>query len=705
MYITARERQILEILLSSEKEMTVKDLAKAIDVSTRTIHRDLKDVEDTIAQYQLSLIKKSGVGVQIIGEKENIEHLKLFLFNVDHNQYTAEERQTIILCTLLEAIEPVKLIALANELKVTIATVSNDLNKVEERLQPFKSLTLIRKRGYGVEIAGDETAKRRAMSKVITDNVDEYELLSLIRESIQKKSQQDPISERLLGLVEKKNLHIVERTVDEINKELSYSIADSAYMGLVVHLALAMERILRGENITIDQAYLSQLQQTQEYKTAEKIIEKLEKVYQTTIPKAEIGYITMHLRGAKLRQDKEFFDEDTGMHDSVKARSLISYVEKRVHQSLSDNPSLLQGLVAHLGPALFRINQNMRITNPLLDRIKTEYSELFAIVNEGVDILFPDLDIPEEEVGYLVLHFGSVLLNIYQRKPLHALVVCSTGIGTSKMLATRLQKEIPDIKTCKNVSLFELNKMDLESYDLIISTIRLPEMDREYFIVNPILTESEVDKIKKYIYQKYKNKLMDITDTPLKKLSVQEFSKDQVIDTFKKMSIYANTISTLLDGFFLMKQQDEPSIKDALHALCHELMRSEIVTETEKVINELYRREELGGLGIPGTKLALFHAKSQAVIKPSFTIYSLDEACETRGMDQVNMDVHSVLLLLAPENAEKETLEVLSYVSATIIESDESIALFESQDPSIGNYLATKLNQFFDEKLTELRSV
>ena len=176
---------------------------------------------------------------------------------------------------------------------------------MEERLDPFHNLSLIRKRGYGVQIEGDENAKRKAMSKVISDNVDEYELMSLIKESIQKKSKQssNPISDRLLGLVEKKNLHIVERTVDEMNKDLPYSIADSAYMGLVVHLALAMERIMRGENITIDQSYLAELEGTPEYMIAKKIIEKLKKVYQTEIPDAEIGYITMHLRGAKLRQD------------------------------------------------------------------------------------------------------------------------------------------------------------------------------------------------------------------------------------------------------------------------------------------------------------------------------------------------------------------------------------------------------------------
>lgn len=710
MYITARERQILEILLSTDKELTVGDLANEINVSTRTIHRDLKEVEGTLAQYQLSLIKKSGVGIQIIGEQENIEHLKLFLFNVDHNQYTAEERQTIILCALLESVEPVKLIALANDLNVTIATVSNDLNKVEERLEQFSNLSLIRKRGYGVQIEGDENAKRKAMSKVITDNVDEYELLSLIKESIQKKSKQsaNPISERLLGLVEKKNLHIVERTVDEMNKELPYSIADSAYMGLVVHLALAIERIMRGENITIDQSYLSELEGTPEYMIAKKIIEKLEKVYQTEIPVAEIGYITMHLRGAKLRKDKEYFAEEAGMQDALKAKHLIRYVEKRIHQNLSDNPSLLQGLVAHLGPALFRIKQNMGITNPLLDRIKTEYAELFSIIKEGVEVTFPDLSIPDEEVGFLVMHFGSVLLNIHQKRPLEALVVCSTGIGTSKMLATRLQKEIPEIKVCQNVSLFELNQLDHENYDLIISTIRLHDLNRDYFIVNPILTEEEIEKIKQYIYKQHKSKLIEIKGNLEQEEAFYypELPKEAVADNLEKVSLYSKAVSTLLKGFIFKKGEGRESIRAALQTLCMELQHMEQLLDAEQVLQDLLEREKLGGLGIPGTKLALFHAKSDAVLNPSFSIYKLARSCPTTGMDQQPMEVESVLLLLAPSEVKKEILEVLSHISASIIEDERSIVRFESMDGvAIGNHLAATLNRYFNEKLTELRSV
>lgn len=112
----------------------------------------------------------------------------------------------IILIALLEATEPVKLLSLANDLNVTVATISHDLDKIDQMIEKYE-LSLIRRRGYGVEITGSESAKRRMMSELLFRHVDEHEFLSLMKESIQKKSSDtlNTVTEKLLGLVDKKN--------------------------------------------------------------------------------------------------------------------------------------------------------------------------------------------------------------------------------------------------------------------------------------------------------------------------------------------------------------------------------------------------------------------------------------------------------------------------------------------------------------------
>ncbi|WP_342707799.1 BglG family transcription antiterminator [Anaerobacillus alkalilacustris] len=705
MYISARERQILETLLTRVEGITVKEIADRIDVSVRTIHRDLKGVEDILKEYDLTLLKKSGSGIQVNGSTESIEELQLFLFNLSHNEYTPEERQTVIFCTLLEATEPIKLISLANDLNVTIATVSNDLTKVEERLNRF-DLSLIRKRGYGVEIFGSESSKRRAMSSIISQNVNEFELLSLVRENIQKKSthQVTSASERLLGLVEKKKLLIVEKVLEEINNELPYSIADSAYIGLVVHLSLAIERIMQGENIQIDQGYLGRLKDTVEYSIAEKIIEKLQKVYEIDIPEAETGYITMHLRGAKLRHDKEFLLEDTSFNIAIKAKSLIDYVEKYLDMDLSNNHSLFQGLVAHLRPALYRIKQHMGISNPLLEKIKSDYSDLFNLVKEGTEKVFPHLTIPDEEVGYLVLHFGSALISRKTKENVKALIICSSGIGTSKMLANRIQQEIPNLKDLQNISLFDIRNYDLREYDLVISTIDSPDLPKDYILVSPILTESEIELIKSRITEQGSQLVTNDNTNVFKDVSLYDTKK--TLQKLQNIKEYSDVIVTLLESFEIVEINQDLPIQEVLTTVCQHLNKLDVISEAPRVVSALLEREQIGGLGIPDTSMALFHTRSVHVLKPSFKIINLSNLMSLKGMDQSQIDVDNILLLLSPLNSTQQVLEVLSYISALIIEDEKSVEIFQSKNKNLlSAHLTSKFEQFIYEKINENRSV
>jgi len=707
MYISARERQVLEILLNETNELTVKDLADQIGVSGRTIHRDLKNVEDILEEYDLTLQKKSGVGIHVTGDKSKIRELELFLFNLYHTEYTPNERQTMILCALLEANEPVKLHGIANDLNVTIATVSNDLTKMEESLKTL-GLSLIRRRGYGIEIEGSEDAKRRAMRGLISENLDESEILSLAKENIQRRSNQqiNTVSEKLLGLVEKKKLLIVENVVESLSQGLPFSMADSAYIGLVVHLALAVERIQKGEGISIDPSYLENQKSAKEYLFAEKIVEQLENIFKIKIPEAEIGYITMHLKGAKLRHDNEYLVESSSLQVAIKTRNLIDIVGNYLGRDLTANRPLFEGLMMHLKPALYRIKQNMGISNPLLEKIKSDYSELFTIVKDSVQQVFYEFNVPDEEIGYLVMHFGSVVLGKRELANINTLVICSSGIGTSKMLATRLQKEFPELNPIRNVSVMEFKKMNTRDYDLVVSTIPIPDFHLEYILVSPILNDNEVDKIRLFLseirkVQRPERKQEVVVNETLNKKDALMLAKEMDL-----VSELAQTISLILRDFEAKEVNGMGTTSEILTQACTELFANQKINSIDEVVDSILEREKLGGLGIPTTAMALYHARSAHVLRPSFTIYITHEPIDVQGMDNSLMKMKYLVLLLAPEATSESTMKVLSYLSSLLIESEESMAIFQSgNQEKVTAFLTDKLDQFFNQNLLEIRSV
>ncbi|WP_276318856.1 BglG family transcription antiterminator [Longirhabdus pacifica] len=696
-YISARERKIMELLVFKPEKTTVKELSKELDVSSRTVHRDLKGVEHILNQFGMRLDKKAGAGIKLIGETERKDKLQRYLLNISHNEYTQEERQMVILSSLLSTSEPIKLLSLANELDVTIATISNDLNKIEEQLHAF-GLTLLRKRGYGVEIVGDESAKRKFMSKNINDNLNEFELISLIKDSMQTKITDanaiDNINNRLLGFVDKHKLFLIEKEINAIKDDLPYDIADSSYIGLIIHLALAIERIQQGEEITFDIDELNNLKQFKEFEVAQKMATALESALHIQVSQGELGYITMHLMGAKIRNDYEDFLEDSTLNIGVSIQHLIRIISEKLDYDLTNHASLFQGLVAHFKPAIHRIKQNMDISNPLLSKIKEEYDDLFHIIEEGISEAFPNLDVPEEEVGYLVMHFASALLNQHVSNEYKALVVCSSGIGTSKILSTRLEHEIPGLKT-ENISLFELDRIENYAYDIIVSTVPLKDFSEKYTLVSPLLSKMD---LKQVLSSLMNEKSMVHKKAEYKGKENQVNGKSFLLQ-LEKMILYGVIIMDIMKGFKLFHLQKEMQLEDTLRDVCERLQEQGNVSDADKVFQSLLKREKMGALGIPGTTMALYHTRNNDVNVPSFHMITLLNPITVKAMDGSTIALETILLMLSPTEASEATLEVLSAISSLMIRDEKSIQTFQSgSEEAIYQYLVHELRTFFELK-------
>ncbi|WP_040978763.1 BglG family transcription antiterminator [Oceanobacillus jeddahense] len=690
MYLTSRERNILTFLLASEDDKTVKQVADKLNVSTRTIHRELKKLEDVLAAYQLDFYKKSGSGVAIRGDSQKKQQLKEKIAQLDGVELSREERQSILLNTLIQVREPIKLFTLASELNVTIATISQDLDGIEERIQSF-DLQLVRKKGYGVEIQGNEVKKRAVLSNLISRHIDLFEFVEKIKtKNKEEKAKGETISDRLLGLVDPQKLERIEEQVQEIGKELPYHLADSAYVGLVVHLALAMERLQKGDTIHFDKAYKQEIEEKQEYQIADKLIENLRQTFSIDIPEDEIGYITMHLMGAKLRENQSYLLEETSIDLAHRAKELIRKVGDQLHINLSGNNRFLNDLTTHLKPAIYRIKQHMNIHNPMLAEIKQDYFELFEVIEECMEAVFPDLQIPEEEVAYIVLHFAATLLQTEKSKDVRVLVICSTGIGTSKILASKLERKFPEIEIAKHQSIFDLNQEELLEYDVIVSTVLLENLNQSYVHISPMLTEEEAAKVKTAIRKAALTR-------PKSSVKANKIMEGDFLENLQEMHRYSEVILQVLNRFKLFYLKDNKT--DFLASICYQLHHHGSIENPEILLDKFIKREAQGGLGIPGSSLALFHTRSDTINGPGFFIFQLANKEKLQAMDATNMEVSRILIMLAPASMHEAALDVLSYLSGLIVQDDHYLQLLqEADEKEIGQFLTKQFQLFIQEK-------
>ena len=171
MDFSSREIKILNILLKGHS--TSKKLAESINVSPRTVLRNLPIISEKLRDYNIILKTKTGSGIFLIGEESDIDRLKQYISSTSPTRkLSPEERQQLIILSLLQEKEPQKLLNFANEYQVTEATISYDLDTCEQIFEKY-NLKLMRRPGLGVWIEGPEKGIRQLVTDLFYKNFDE----------------------------------------------------------------------------------------------------------------------------------------------------------------------------------------------------------------------------------------------------------------------------------------------------------------------------------------------------------------------------------------------------------------------------------------------------------------------------------------------------------------------------------------------------
>ncbi|MDQ0429227.1 mannitol operon transcriptional antiterminator [Planomicrobium stackebrandtii] len=688
MFITFREKSIIELIVRTSGKHTVHSLSSYLDVSARTIQRDLKSVGKMLQQFELTVERTGDEGLFIAGKNEQVYRLIQNLMTVSPADETPEERKLKLLVILLHEGPFFKKQVLAGQLGISTATLTAYLDEVTDWLRKF-TIELSRTRGVGVEVDGEEADKRHALGSFILAYFYE-EMIESLYFLQQGKSQE----ENILGYFSPQYLAVVDQLVDQkINKEQT-RLADSDYIGLVVYSCLALQRTEAG--FMLEPGDRTGKNSDNEYRLMENVSKELQEQLSVSLTDADVHFLAVILKGSKVQA------ADLAYYDSVLLgrliKNLIRDVSAQLHVDLIDDFSLYQGLLAHMGPSIFRLNQKLESFNPLTDEIRRKYPVLFMAVKQGLENEFKDLDFSADETAFIVLHFGSALLMKEEKVRIDAVVICPTGIGTSKMLASRIQKELPEINSVEILSINDFQTAHFQDYDLVISTIRLPVTEVDYIMVSPLLSDRDIGYIESYLQknvEKITGKRQYLNPGNSSGALVLK-GRPNIHQVLREIKEVQASIDAILANFKVIHKHLATDHWDVLKEVI-ELAKAEgLITDSASAMQELKEREKKGGLGIPDTNMALFHCRDDSIQKPVFQIVHLDNPLLVKGMDGVTMPMKNLLLMLAPTALTGREQEILSLISTSLIESDVSMMIFSSSNEKV---IRQKLEDIFLEYL------
>jgi mannitol operon transcriptional antiterminator len=702
--LSSRVKKIIKAMLQAPDFITVQQIADQIDVSRRTVLRDMEDAYGWLEDKQVPFTKIKNKGLKV----EIPEGIRLTLLDELHNEledylYTKEERQVYITTELLQTTEPSKLFAFATTLHVSEATVSHDLDAVETWLLKYH-ITLVRKQGIGVYIEGKERDIRRALVTILYENLDLDQVRNVLSDYVNvlpgKPKQMSAIKSRLLHLIDGDTVVLIQQAIDQSEQQMGFTFAEASYTALAVHLALAIKRIQKGERIVIAPDVLDGFRVYEEFAIARNLIQSLRDVLHLDIPDDEIGYVTMHLKGARYKSgitESSVLRWNEVVISNYKLTSIIHKMikaaEVKTGYPLLKQETLLIGLVEHMRPAINRLQMNLEIRNPLLNFIQEKYPDIYEVSKDAAKVIEAELGVhlPDAEIGFLAMHIGSAIERIRNNErtkgiTYNIVVTCTSGIGTSRMLAERIRREFDNIRIVDVFSTTALQDDWLREHhiDLIVSTVHFESERLPMVVVNPLLFPGDIDTLNQTLSR--------ITQSPRQGGVSKNETPIDLTTTLRRLNQYTAAILEILTSFVVDTDLDASTFRDFVDAIAHRIHSSNKAAKRLK--DDIWKRERMGSLVFADERVVLLHTRSETMSSLHVAVYRNAQPVEYEGQT-----VNAALVMLAPKDIETERLDVIGAISARLIQDPTFLMrIRQANEHIVKEHIESIVTAFYQEQ-------
>ena len=493
--MTERRKQLLLQLLRQTKPVTTKELAGKFHVSEKTIRNDLKRLDGWLSsKSNATICRRPGVGIFLDASEKERDHLQHLAVHLAHSPSVTEPviRRTEMLLDLFLKKKSPTVPEWAAKFYVSKATIHQDLSELEKWLQHFK-LRLHRPSPSRFQIDGDEKKNRQALAKLC-------------------KQLNFPKDQRF-----QYDARVVSDLLHRFESKMGFAFTDESLSRLTIHIVIAIKRSKMGHAIRLHKQEYSSIKNRKEYSWVKQFAAAIEKKLACRLPEHEIAYITLYLLSAKVhgRFTTESLPNSNSQLDREAitwTRQLIGKMEAITHFPFSHDQELFTGLAIHFHTAVFRLKHQLTLQNPMLTEIKRHYRYTFETLifacNGLTEKMNAPFSIPEDEVGYLALHFQASLERQKKKQiqPVKILLVCTTGMGTSQLLAAKIKRSFPDLHLIAALPESKLGQgVAACRPDLLISTVPLKYPTVPSICITPLFTEQDREKITSFIHKKKKH--------------------------------------------------------------------------------------------------------------------------------------------------------------------------------------------------------
>lgn len=505
----SRTLEIIKILIHTAEVMTITEIAERLSVSTKTIRNDLKEVESLLADTQIELVKKTGVGISICGEES--EKFRVYngfasMKEVEAS-YTSRDRRLYILQQLLLARKAPTVSSLQDELFVSRPSVYKDLDKVRIWLHK-REIELIFNSDKTLAIQAGEKRIRKATADLFLQSESYDQLVEMV-----ERAQGDATyaSMNFFSYGQKVDLFSVDEFdmqdfMERLEARLGVNFITADRIRLMIRVAIAISRIKAGHRVSLWPETLLDLSSLPVFDRIKQLNPFMQRTFGIFLPEEEWAYILGLSIVSKTHKDNPGWNTSQKLMvvNRIATNEIVETTKK--FYRIEQETIFFNGLSHHLQSVFNKIKYGIDFENDQLDEIQKTYPEAYKIAEKSRQI-FEDVfssSIPDEEVGYIALHIAAAVER--SKHALRTIIIYHKSYSEIKLMKEVLINQFNQLELGKVYPLNMMREIDWKQVDLVISTRDLTVPDGVQSLIMPtVFLKGDLNRMTKLIRKYYED--------------------------------------------------------------------------------------------------------------------------------------------------------------------------------------------------------
>lgn len=540
--LTERQNEIIK-LLNQYHILSADKIAKMLNVSTKTIRNEIHKINSSLNLNYI--ISQKGTGY-LINEQIQLE-----------KEYASEQNiQYLILKKILNH-DFYNFYELADELFISESNLQRHIKRVNEIIQKRNSSIKICRQQNQLYLNGTETEKRQITTYFLMNELNQYNFNLSMYQSLFLR----------IDILE------LQKIITEFNNSHHLNLRDVEIISLVIHVALMLERVIRGNEIINEVDFVND-----EYNHLSiQFANILQIRYEIKLNKSEIKYLSLLLAGKVPSIEENDINE-------VKQfiQQLIIEINESFDVDLQQDSKFADNFLIHLIGLKRRITNHTFLNNPLIKELQKNFPVIYDMsVFIALKIQeFFSTQLYEDEIGYITLHLMGAIERLHTSLHKKIVLIYPFGQAGYDYIVKKIN-HIHDleIEICCQLSMFDAFQIKEYQPDLVISFVHIEEkVGYPIYVCHNLLLEEDIENIYNILKGNHTFKKNVFFEKELFHIYNDIENKEDVIHRLCESLYYKGYVDQQYEGLVLAREQIAPTAYGSMFAIPHAVKKAGFAT-------------------------------------------------------------------------------------------------------------------------------